>query len=587
MEFPTRIAPPGARGSNMGNPLTLFSGRNSLVWFVVALFVMLVGLGRSRPTEAACGGSPVIATDKSDYGPTETVVISGTGFNCRESLSVLVTAPDGSTRSGDATGAAGPDNVVTDDNGALTLSYHLSGISSDGSGYDGQLGVYRVEVRDGSGTVLAKTSFSDSSPFSCALTTAGGVKCWGRGDFGSLGNGDFVNSALPVDVTGLTSGVVQIALGSVHACALTAAGGVKCWGYNISGQLGNGTTDRGPGIATPVDVIGLTSSVAQVTAGEAHTCVVTMGGTVQCWGSNVYGELGVGTFSPLPQPSILTPVEVIGLENVVQISAGRRHTCALTSGGGVKCWGLNGFGQLGNGTFSTSIPGGSPGAGSATPVDVMGLASGVAQISAGREHTCAVTNGGAVKCWGLNRDGQLGNGTLMTGSPTFVPRPVDVIGLTSGVSIVSAGGDHTCAPTIGGAKCWGQNDAGQLGNGTFTTIDPPGIPTPVDVSGLTSGVAKISGGSGHTCAVLTSGGAKCWGHNQVGELGNGDFYNRISVWHCHARRRARLDERRRRIVGWRAHNGRRRFLQSSTRLCRAAATSVSTCTARQWMRPRP
>ena len=154
----------------------------------------------------------------------------------------------------------------------------------------------------------------------------------------------------------------------------------------------------------------------------------------------------------------------------------------------------------------------------------MGLASGVAQISAGREHTCAVTNGGAVKCWGLNRDGQLGNGTLMTGSPTFVPRPVDVIGLTSGVSIVSAGGDHTCAlTTIGGAKCWGQNDAGQLGNGTFTTIDPPGIPTPVDVSGLTSGVAKISGGSGHTCAVLTSGGAKCWGHNQVGELGNGTF----------------------------------------------------------------
>ena len=199
----------------------------------------------------------------------------------------------------------------------MTLSYHLSGTSSDGSGYDGQLGVYRVEVRDGSGTVLAKTSFSDSSPFSCALTTAGGVKCWGRGDFGSLGNGDFVNSALPVDVTGLTSGVVQIALGSVHACALTAAGGVKCWGYNVSGQLGNGTTDRGPGIATPVDVIGLTSSVAQVTAGEAHTCVVTMGGTVQCWGSNVYGELGVGTFSPLPQPSILTPVEVIGLENVV------------------------------------------------------------------------------------------------------------------------------------------------------------------------------------------------------------------------------------------------------------------------------
>ena len=109
----------------MGHPLTLFSGRKSLVWFVVALFVMLVGPGRSRPTAAACGGSPVIATDKPDYGPTETVVISGTGFNCGELLSVLVTAPDGSTRSGDGTGVAGSDKVVADHNGSVNRDRDL------------------------------------------------------------------------------------------------------------------------------------------------------------------------------------------------------------------------------------------------------------------------------------------------------------------------------------------------------------------------------------------------------------------------------------------------------------------------------
>ena len=134
-----------------------------MVWFVVALFVMLVGPGNSRPTAAACGGSPMIATDKPDYGPTEIVVISGAGFNCGELLSVLVTAPDGSTRSGDGTGAAGPDSVVIDDDGAFALSYLLSGTLADGSAYQGQLGIYRVEVRDGSGMVLAETRFSDAS----------------------------------------------------------------------------------------------------------------------------------------------------------------------------------------------------------------------------------------------------------------------------------------------------------------------------------------------------------------------------------------------------------------------------------------
>ena len=164
-------------------------------------------------------------------------MISGTGFNCGEAFSVLVTAPDGSTRSGDGTGADGPDTVVTDDNGAFALGYHLSGPSADGSMYKGQRGVYRVDVRVDSGTVLAEARFSDGpGSFSCALTAAGGVKCWGFGVNGSLGNGSFEHSAIPVDVIGLTSGVAQIAVGYLHAWALTTAGGVKCWGANFWGS---------------------------------------------------------------------------------------------------------------------------------------------------------------------------------------------------------------------------------------------------------------------------------------------------------------------------------------------------------------
>jgi alpha-tubulin suppressor-like RCC1 family protein len=320
----------------------------------------------------------------------------------------------------------------------------------------------------------------------CALTTGGGAQCWGRNNYGQLGNGTTTDSSTPVDVSGLASGVTAISAGNWQTCALTTGGGVKCWGYNYWGQLGNGTTSDS---STPVDVSGLTRGVAAISAGGLHTCDLTTGGGVKCWGA------GYGT----------TPVEVSGLTSgVAAVSAGEFHTCALTTTGGLKCWGENNAGQLGNGTTTGSAP-----------VDVSGLTSGVAAISAGGYHTCALTTAGGVKCWGNNFNGQLGNGTT-TGSTT----PVDVSGLTSAVGGVSAGLYHTCALTTGGGvKCWGNNGFGQLGNGTTTT----GSTTPVDVAGLTSGVAAVSaGGLGlHTCALTTAGGVQCWGYNGFGQLGDG------------------------------------------------------------------
>jgi alpha-tubulin suppressor-like RCC1 family protein len=527
--IPTRFAPRrGPQGSKKETPLTLSSGRNRLVWFVVALFVVLLGPG---DTEAACGGSSVLATDKPDYGPTETVAISGIGFNCGELLSVLVTAPDGSTRSGDGTGTAGPDSVVTDDNGSFALRYHLSGALADGSSYEGQLGIYRVELRDGSGTVLVETRFSDAGgTLSCALTTGGSVKCWGHNGSGQLGNGSYTDSAIPVDVAGLTSGVVQITVGFQHACALTSTGGVKCWGLNAEGQLGNGTFTTSPpyGIATPVDVIGLTSDVAQVAAGFYHTCAMTTGGGAKCWGRNDTGQMGNGTFTTSAPYGIATPVDVSGLTNgVAQISGGGYHTCAVTMGGGVKCWGDNSSGQLGFGTVTIPLPPSVSPQESATPVDVSTLTSGVAQIGAGGAHTCAVTTSGAAKCWGYSFWGQLGYG--YGGTSRYISlTPLDVSGLMSGVARITAGGYHTCAvTTVGGAKCWGYTVHGQLGNGV-TVVPENGIFFPVDVSTLTSGVAQISAGYFHTCAVTTAGGAKCWGYNGDGALGDGTFMSRAT-----------------------------------------------------------
>jgi alpha-tubulin suppressor-like RCC1 family protein len=328
----------------------------------------------------------------------------------------------------------------------------------------------------------------------CALTSVGGVKCWGANARGEIGDGTTTNRSTPVPVVGLSSGVVSVAAGYLFTCALTSGGGVKCWGNNDGGQLGDGTTtDR----TTPVDVVGLTSGVVQLDATDGGGCAVTSTGGVKCWGQNYGGEVGDGT-----RTARLTPVDVVGLTSgVAQVTGGGIHACAVTTGGAAKCWGYNQRGELGDGTRTTRL----------TPVDVVGLGSGVGSMDAGGIHTCAVTVAGAAKCWGYNDSGELGDGTR---SDRYTP--VDVVGLGSGVAGVSAGDHDTCAlMTSGGARCWGSG--GILGDGTWESRL-----TPVGVVGLDSGVVQLAAGTVHTCALTTAPGIKCWGSNIFGgSVGDG------------------------------------------------------------------
>ena len=334
------------------------------------------------------------------------------------------------------------------------------------------------------------------------LTTAGAVACWGHNLFGQLGNGTTTSSLLPVAVTGLTSGVTNVSAGNLHTCAITAAGGLKCWGSN-NGKLGDGTVTQR---TTPVDVVGLTSNVIAVSASDTHTCALTSSGGVKCWGSNSSGQLGDGT-----QTARSAPVDVVGLTSgVVAIATGEYHTCALTSSGGVKCWGMNSSGRLGDGTSTTRT----------TPVDVVNMTSGVIAITAGDMHTCALKSAGSVNvyCWGYNGNGQVGDGTQ-----TSRNTPVLVSDLAfSGVVAITGGERHTCVQTTAGAVlCWGDNINGQLGDGTFNTRY---IPT--SVVGLTSDVAVLVAGESHTCAITTGNRGMCWGGNFNGEVGDATIIRR-------------------------------------------------------------
>jgi len=331
----------------------------------------------------------------------------------------------------------------------------------------------------------------------CALTAGGGVKCWGDNTSGQLGDGTTVRSLFSVDVIGLESGVAAVAAGIGHTCALTGNGGVKCWGENGSGEVGDGTTtDRWK----PVDVTGLGSGVLAVSAGGGFTCALVITGTVKCWGYNKMGQLGDGTTEGRPTP---VDVSALGGGNL-DISTGAGHACAITDGGGVKCWGWNDTGQLGDGKIVNR----------GKPEYVVGITSGIRGISAGAGHTCAVTIVGEVLCWGANGTAQLGDGT-QGGAKTFAAA---VGGLFESVLQVSAGDTHTCALLSRGAvKCWGWNGLGQLGDGTFNYWSL----APVDTIGLDGNVVAVSAGLNFSCALTAAAGVKCWGWNDSGQLGDG------------------------------------------------------------------
>jgi alpha-tubulin suppressor-like RCC1 family protein len=356
----------------------------------------------------------------------------------------------------------------------------------------------------------------------CAIRTDGTLSCWGANGQGQVGTTTnlVTRFLVPSPVMNLTN-VSAVAAGGFHTCALSG-GLVFCWGSSSYGQVGVGGAIPGSPVRTPTQVAGL-SNVVSIAAGQFHTCAVRANGTMACWGDGFDGQLGTGIAGGSYATSV--PVNVPGVNNAVEVTAGFGHTCIRRSNNTASCWGANNNGQLGDGTSSQDpVP---------SPVNVQ--LSNVTSIRAGFGFTCAIA-GGQPSCWGENTNGNLGGSTLANESVDPLTIPLTALGGdVLDATVVSGGGDHACARRAAGTvRCWGLNGRGQHGTGnTLSSLirnsdgQPVGYRQPIDIPDLTN-VSALVTGEDHACVRRTNGSIACWGWNDSGQIGNNTRTTQLS-----------------------------------------------------------
>jgi alpha-tubulin suppressor-like RCC1 family protein len=406
---------------------------------------------------------------------------------------------------------------VTDvDGGKTTLKYPLTPEQFPDNPYD---------VGDLNGLISIRAGESHT----CALFDNANVRCWGfntSGQLGyehtlSIGDDEHPYTAGNVKLEGNAS---QVVTGGSHTCSLLDSGFVRCWGNNTYGQLGYGHTSN-VGDGEPVTSEGyvtLGARAVKLAAGRDHTCAVLNNGKVRCWGYNGYGQLGYGNTNNVGDNEWVWSAGDVDVGGAVQdITAGGDHTCALLTNGKVRCWGYGGYGQLGYG--NTLLIGDNEAPSTAGDVDMGGVAI---QVSAGAQHTCALLSTGRLVCWGRDYSGQLGYPNYYywyNVGDDEKPAQVGTVNTGSTVLQVATGAEHTCALLSNGSiKCWGAGTLGRLGYGNTALLSEPPAST-IDLGGASA--YYLTAGGAHTCALLSTGQARCWGLGRNGRLGYASIIN--------------------------------------------------------------
>lgn len=341
----------------------------------------------------------------------------------------------------------------------------------------------------------------------CVVRSDRSLACWGANAAGAAGTGTTGEVSRPQTITALPLGrVIGVATGVNHACAIVGAttmsttGGVMCWGANNFGQLGNGGTTAS---LAPVTVSGLTNAV-ELAAGLDFTCVRRADRRVSCWGRNVNGTLGGGSTAGYSA----TPVYVVGVSGAESLDGFTTRMCAAVGGAGVVCWGAGHTNRE-----TTALPAG----------------AGATRVAVGSGHTCAISTLGGVYCWGDNGSGQVGDGSR---NPRAAPYAVPGFGGSVFGSVlathIGAGLNHTCVSTsTGRAYCWGGNAYGQMGIGTnegsLTAVEVPGLRNVSSLDCGTEYTCAIATGTDPSSRTMS-----CWGRGASYALGDDSATDNLS-----------------------------------------------------------
>lgn len=359
--------------------------------------------------------------------------------------------------------------------------------------------------RDASGHVLSRAvTWASDNPSVVAISQDGLVTAHNAGSARITATSETIAGSAAVTADPLSLRSVSA---GAHGCGVTDGGAAYCWGWGGSGELGIGyrtfSNETLASLQTPRGVAG-GHSFAAVGASGVHSCGITPAHDAYCWGDNAQGQLGDGSTT-----SSLVPVLVTGGHQFASVTVGYFHTCGLTTANRVYCWGNNDAGQLGRTGTSSEVP-----------VLVGSDTLLFTTVRAGLYHNCAISPGQEAFCWGYNYSGQVGNGA--TGSVVTAPSAVQ--GGHSFVA-VAAGYAHSCAiASDGAAYCWGA--ASLIGDGSFNGVSP--LPRAVTGGPFATVETALSAGQENTCALTSAGAAYCWGHNSLGELGDGSTTDRTT-----------------------------------------------------------
>lgn len=359
------------------------------------------------------------------------------------------------------------------------------------------------------------TSLASGTNHSCWIPTDGSVVCWGEDAHGALGTLELPNSYdawLPPNVVkGLPLAAKSVGVGLSYSCALLLDGSVWCWGYNGEGALGTFSNEVYE--LTPAPVVGLPGPVSSLAVNFLNACAMTSNGEVFCWGDNSWWALGTGqSWSQIEYSNVALPVKDLP-GRAIAISVGQNSGCAVLEQGQLSCWGL-----IPNGNDSSVLSADEDDAWT-QPTNIDGLSAPATAVVVGQSHICAVLVTGNVECLGENDVGQLGDGTVTTRI-----KPMQVTGIPRHVRWISSLYKHTCVILDDDStRCWGSNETAQLGSGSVGLFNSPNL-----VSGLVGTPKQVAAGENHTCVLTAQEQVLCWGSNEGGLIGDGTTKNRLS-----------------------------------------------------------